>query len=156
MALRTETTSINGREFSVSQLPAKRALRLFNRLCRTFAPAAARALGGAGFSFAAILTADTRGIADGLQLLFDKLSDSEQESIIAELVSCARCTDPRLGRVDVAEKLDELFGGDQLPEIFTLAAFALKLNFSSFLPALNAAISAASRDQAATPASPSN
>src|SRR4051812_19087441 len=86
--MQTVTETINGREYSVSQLPARRGLKLFNRLCRIFAPPAARAFGGlaAGeLSLGKIMGGGLDGLADALALLFEKLDENAQEAILREL-----------------------------------------------------------------------
>lgn len=148
MAIRSQQVTVGGREFSLSQLPAKRGLRLFNRLCRVLVPPAARALAGTGAkSLKALLSADLRGVADGVVLLFEKLTEDEQESILAELFEGARIKLETGKWAPLAEVYDDAFAG-RIDEVYLLAVEALKLNFASFSHALNAAFSAAATEAA--------
>lgn len=139
----TQSTTIGDREFTVTQLPAKRAMRLFNKLCRILAPPAARALGGSGdVSFAALMRADMGGLSQALTLLFEKLTEQEQEQILKELFEGARFKDEESGKLLVLWDLfDSVFAG-RIHEVYQLAAFALRVNYGSFADALKAAISA--------------
>src|SRR3954466_5572113 len=139
----TQTTTIGDREYSVTQLPAKRGLRLFNRLCRILAPPAARALGSAGdVSLSALLKSDMGSIAAALSLLFDKLTEQEQEAIFKELLEGARYRDAENGKLlPLWEQFDVAFQG-RLHEAYQVLGFALSVNFGSFRSALSAAVSA--------------
>jgi hypothetical protein len=145
----TQTTSIGEREYSVTQLPAKRGLRLFNKLLRILAPPAARALGGSGdLSLAALLKADMGGLSVALSLLFEKLTELEQEHILKELFEGARYKDEQSGKsLPLWESFDVVFQG-RLHEVYKLASFALEVNFGSFADALKAALSAVPKEAA--------
>lgn len=146
----TQSTTIGGREYQVTQLPAKRGLRLFNRLCRILAPSAARALGSSGdVSLGAILRADMGSLAQALSLLFDKLTEQEQEQIFKELLETARFREEAGGKsMPLWEQFDVAFQG-RLDEAYRVLGFSLSVNFGSFRTALSAAVSAAKENQAA-------
>lgn len=148
--MQTVTETIAGREYSVTQLPAKRGLRLFNRLCRIFAPPAARAFGSAAgeLSLGKLMAGGLGGLSDALVLLFDKLGEQEQEAILRELLEGARFRNDEGKMLPLWEHFDVAFAG-RLAEVYMVAAFALRTNFGSFSDALRAAASAWSAKAAA-------
>lgn len=150
--MQTVTETINGREYTLSQLPARRGLRLFNRLCRIFAPPAAKAFGSAAgeMSLGKLMSGGLDGLSDALGLLFDKLGENEQEAILRELFEGGgaryRTDDGRLQML--WEHFDVAFSG-RIADVYLVAAFALRVNFGSFSDALKSAVSAWSAKAAA-------
>jgi hypothetical protein len=143
----TVTETINGREYTVTQLPAKRGLRLFNRLCRIFAPPAARALGGGAgggeLNLARFLGSSLGGLSDALGMLFASLTEQEQEAILRELFEGGRYKSDAGKLLPLWEGFDDAFAG-RLADSYAVAAFALRVNFGSFQDALRSAVSALS------------
>jgi hypothetical protein len=148
MGMNTTEVVVGGRKFHISQLPARRAQTLFNRLCRIGLPSLAKAVASSGAtSISGMLKSGIAGVADGLRELVDKLDPVEQDAILADLFHGARIqyNDKFM---DLAPVYDEVFAG-RIDEIYLLAFEALKLNYSSFWRALNAAISAGKSEAAA-------
>jgi len=148
--MQTITETVGGREYTVTQIPAKRGLRLFNRLCRIFAPPAAKAFGSlAGeLSLARFMAGGLGSFAEALVLLFEKLSEQEQEAILRELFEGARFRNDDGKMLPLWEHFDVAFAG-RLAEVYLVAAFAMRVNFGSFSDALKAAASAWSAKAAA-------
>jgi len=146
----TKTRSIDGLNFGVTQLPAMRGLRLFNRLGRVLAPAVARA--------AASQTdgeVQLEGLAGALDLLFAKLSDDELEGITRELLWNATVE----GR-PLLQELDATLGG-KVGTLLKLVGFAVEVNYGGFFAVLRGLVPtlvprpAASRSSSPPSASPS-
>lgn len=148
--MQTLTETIGGREYSVTQIPPLRGVRLFNRLCRIFAPPAARAFGGlAGeMSLGKLMGGNLSGLSEALVLLFDKLGEQEQEAILRELFEGARFRNDDGKLLPLWEHFNVAFAG-RIAEVYMVAAFALRANFGSFSDALRAAASAWSAKAAA-------
>src|SRR4051794_2157386 len=109
----TQSETIGGREYTGTQLPAKRGGRLFNKLCRIFAPSAARALGGSGgeATLAAFMQSGLGGLSDALLMLFEKLTEQEQEAILKELFEGGRWKNDDGKLLPLWETFDAAFAG---------------------------------------------
>lgn len=145
----TKTRSIDGMTFGVTQLPAIRGLRLFNRLGRVLAPALARAAGSQAGG-----EVDLGGLAGALDLLFSKLSDDELEGITRELLWNATVE----GR-PLLQEMDATLGG-KVGTLLKLVGFAVEVNYGGFFAALRGLVpalvrKAAPRSTSPTSASPS-
>lgn len=136
MATTTQTKTIDGVAYAVTQLPARRAARLLNRLLRVFGPALG-GLAGAAKGGASLETADLSSVGPVLEGLFARLSEDEQDHLINELLATAT-----VDGKEVLPVLDLHFQG-RLGALFKLVGFAVKVNFEDFSGGLIAAAKAA-------------
>ncbi len=135
MARRSETRTIDGIEFTVTQMPAMRSQRVFQRLASAIGPAIAAALRDAPAGDA-ILEGDVR-IGDAVKQLFDRLTIPELEAIEKELLETATVVqDGQTARVLAIA--DELLAG-RLSTLFKLVAFAIEVNYRDFFDAAGGA-----------------
>jgi hypothetical protein len=123
---KTRSIQLNGHTFNVTQLPAMRALKLFQRLGKTAGPALAHGLASAA-TMVNDEEPDLSGLAVAVGMLFDRLSESEVEGLTRELLASATYD----GSSMVMSNFDALFQGE-LPSLFKLLAFALEVNFGNF------------------------
>lgn len=143
MGLATQELAIGQNTFTVSQLPAMRALKLSARISKLIGPALAAAAG------------ETVNMESVARALFDRLDPDELEKILRELLDTTAVrgagsdkSGPVMGLFDV------LFAGDQLAEVVPLVQFALKAQFGALFTALVPA-AASLRAKAADPESTS-
>ena len=124
--LPTQTRIIEGLEIHVSQLPARRALRLRNYLLRTLAP---------GLEEMGDLTGEeeaTSALVSALGRLIRELTDEQYDHICAELFSsaCVKVNNVLLPMKDEST-VDSIFTG----KIFAYdkaMIFALEVNYKDF------------------------
>ncbi len=124
MSIATHEREIDGHRYTVSQLPAMRALRLLNRFGRIAGPSLARMAGGEGRD-------DT--FAQAVQELFDRLPDDEMEAVVRELLSAALADGKEL-----LPQFDLHFQG-RMGALVQVLRFALEANYGSFFGELAAA-----------------
>lgn len=121
--LNVRTTTIDGIDFAVGQLPAMRGHRLLPRLGKAIGPALAQgfdAMGGKGGD------GDLGKLGAAIGLLFEHLTPDEYEAILRELFSTVAVKGaPLMDTFDVA-----LAG--KPATVIKLAAFCLEANFGNF------------------------
>lgn len=112
---------INGSAYTVTQLPARRALRLKTRLVKMF-----------GASFSAFISAmsdpnSTITMSQIIELLTPRLDESEFESLMMQMLIGVRKEGMELneGLIDVE------FAGD-LDSMFKVVWFVVEVNFANF------------------------
>ncbi len=120
----TKFKEIDGARYGVSQLPAMRGLRMFNRLTRVLGPALTKAAAADGLG----------SLPDALLLLTEKLSDDELEAITRELLYNATQNEAPLMSL-----FDTLMAG-KTGTVLKLLAFAVEVNYASFFDALRSAV----------------
>src|SRR5712664_1503473 len=125
MGLAMQDLAIGQNTFTVSQLPAMRALKLSTRISKLIGPALAAAAG------------ETVNMETVARALFDRLDPDELEKILRELL------DTTTVRGTSSEKsaplmalFDVLFAGDRLADLVPLVQFALKVQFGALFTAL--------------------
>lgn len=125
--LKTETTVIDGEEYTLSQLPAMRSLKLFSKLAGILGPALAKAGGLAGTDG----SADLGALAELVGMLAAKLPGEELEAITNDLL-----WNLRRGTLDVAPKkgFDLAFAG-KATTVFKLLRWAFEVNYGDFFAA---------------------
>jgi hypothetical protein len=123
--------SIEGLLVSVQPLPAMRALKLGHKIGKAAFPALAKALAdGGGFKM--------ESLAEGAEMLFDRLSEEDLVTITKQLLEMAWITDtdgnkrPAQGYVDL-----ELAG--RVSTLVKIIGFALEVNYGDFLAVLKSA-----------------
>lgn len=126
-----EEIQIGEHTYTVQQLPARPALKLFNKLARVATPALGKLLGGQGTAKLSELDATSLGAA--LEALFDRLSPEQQDQMTEELLQGALVDGAPLW-----PQFNVHFQG-RIVEVFQLLRFALKVNFGDFFKGLLAA-----------------
>jgi len=127
MPLRTETRTIDGDWFQVTQLPPTRSTLLLNRLCKSAGPAIIAAVSeGKGNDLSA------GALAMGAGQLFQNLKDEDLKYVMGELFSMTWTKHgPQNAQVPVESIVDDVFA-DKMPTMFKVLGFALEVNYSSF------------------------
>ena len=142
MARAQKEKTIDGLTFTVQQLPAMRALKLMHKLAKTIGPAMLKALSGAPSTGAPIKVGNINvaELADGVALLFDRLSEADVESIMRELFETTMVTEN--GQTfQLMPVFDNVLAG-KMSTLFKAVQFALEVNYRDFLPALLASAQA--------------
>lgn len=147
MAIKTLEKVIGGRNFRVSQLPVTRAIKLLRRLGHAIGPALAKAVGASKGKDLSIATLDVGSLSDAVALLFDRLSESELEYLVRELLSTAYLQDGdkwillSKGPGANDQPYDILLAGD-LAGLMGVMAFAVEVNYGDFFGALRGSLQA--------------
>jgi hypothetical protein len=135
--VRSEEITIGESRFVVTQLPAMRALKLFNRLCKALGPSFATAAGAAGKDFAAT---DASKLGKAVEMLFENLTPEEMESIFRDLFETVNVVGPS-GQAPLMKVFDAVFTG-QLEALVPLTKLAVEINYGGFLAGLGAKLRA--------------
>ena len=115
--IETKEKEVGGSTYSVTQMPAIRALKVQARLLRLIGP-----------SFAAMIASgDDSSIPMAITLLTDKLDEKTFENLVLELTQGVRKDGIELTR----SKIDLDFAGN-LNELFRVLQFILEVNFADF------------------------
>lgn len=130
MALETKTKTIDGFAVSVTQLPAKRAMRLFHRLTQIGIPGFVQSLGGVVGSDSQI---DFKSIGASLEGVMSKLDVEQFEGIRDELLYATLVDDKPL-----LQHMDGMFAG-KISTIYKVMLFALEANYADFFDAARGA-----------------
>lgn len=140
----TQSKQIGDHVFSITKLPAMRALKLAGRLGKLFGPAIAKAVGksidptslarakASGPVSLADVKIDLGKISEGFGELFVNLSDEEIERVTWELLAIATVQYSD-GRVAPLSKpvFDQIFTGD-IGGLLRLLGFAFEVQFGPF------------------------
>lgn len=121
----TETTVIDGAEYSITQLPGRRGLEMFGKLAGIMGPAALEAL-SKGFS----MDEDISNLAPIGLALFSQIKPGELTTITDELFYAALINGKPL-----KEQADIIFQGKTFT-LLKVIAFAVKVNYYDFFDAL--------------------
>lgn len=114
-------TTIGGRTISVGYLPALQAVKVEVALARLCGDAIFKAIGKKGGN------AEEIGAA-AISAITAKLDSDEVIELIKTIYSCVRIDGQ-------AQPLDQAFTGGRTKELWQVMFFALRYNFSDFLPA---------------------
>lgn len=129
MGQKTEKKTIDGLEFTTTQLPAMKGLALGTRLGRALGPALAKASGLAG-------TQDVAELAPAIAALFSTLDGAEAQALTKDiLISTQVEMEGKLISLNSTEMIDHVFTG-RLGALLQALRFALEVNFSDFFTAL--------------------
>lgn len=141
----SKTKFIGAQQYTVTQLPAWRGAKLFWKLSAILVPAIAELGKGLPVSVQDImkggigkvdidLGAILGNAGNAATSLFDKMSPTEFETTLRELFETVAVIQNGM-TVPVLLNFDEEMSGD-MGTVLELAAFALEVNFGSFLPGL--------------------
>lgn len=122
MAVKTETKTIDDKEFSVTQWPAERAILTKMRLIKAIGPAIA----------SLIKLEDGKeddALANGLNLLFENSTPEEILTLIKTCIVGISCDGTRISE----SRFTELFSGDNLLTVYKVFVFVLQVNYKNFL-----------------------
>lgn len=126
MSLKTSTRSIDGMDVSVTQLPARKGLKLAGKLGRIIAPVLSHINGVS-------LDSDLTALAPALTALFSNLEDRDYDTLLLEILCMtAVVTQGHRHELTSLEKIDFVFGGD-MPKLVKVCAYALEVNFGDFI-----------------------
>lgn len=116
--IETRQKMIDGNCYTVTQLPARRALKIKARLIKTF-----------GCVFAKLLSQGQNpdSLSDAIQIFSSSVDENIFEAIITELLSTARKNGIELN----ASTIDLEFAGD-LAAIYKVVAFVIEVNYENF------------------------
>jgi hypothetical protein len=126
--IQTKEKQIKGAVYSVTQLPARRALRLKAKLLRLFGPALAQLLlpGGSNDSISGLPFSKAEAVR-AVESLMAQLDDKTFESLVLEL-----CQGVRKDGMELTESvIDVEFAGD-LGTLMQVLWFVIDCNFGSF------------------------
>lgn len=113
--------TINGSTYTVTQLPARRALKLKARLLKVFGPSLAQMVFASNNAF------DQENVVKAMALLVDHLDDQTFEKLTVELLQGVR----KQGIELTDGVIDSEFAGD-LGTLFLVLWFVLEANYGSF------------------------
>lgn len=125
MSCETETTTINEREYSVTQWPAKKAILTKFKLVKTFGASLAILAGQASGED----SDDAKALSNGLSTLFNHSSPDELLSLMTECIIGIACDGKRI----TESGFDELFSGDNLMDSYKVFIFVLKVNYGNLM-----------------------
>ncbi len=129
MGQKTEKKTIDGLEFSTTQLTAMKGVALGTRLGRALGPALAKASGLAG-------TQDVAELAPAIGALFSTLDGVEAQALTKDILAATQVEyEGKLILLNTTEMIDHVFTG-RLGTLLSVIRFALEVNFSDFFTAL--------------------
>lgn len=145
MGLKTESREFGQHRITVTQLPARRNMKLLRRLAAAFAPALGQAAGPAmqaakSGGMTELMKMDLSGLGDAFERLFKTLDDESLDAIVYDPQCGALATaqiDGTRGRTDLLPVIDNVVGGDLLL-LGKIVTFALGVHFADFFAALAA------------------
>lgn len=127
MACKTESKTIGGHEYSVTQWPATKALLMKIRLAKVFGTSIAL-IGASVTGKNRDYSKDAKALADGLESLFNN-SPEALVSLIKETVIGAGCDN----EVITDSQFEELFSGDDLANVYKVFFFVIKVNYGNLI-----------------------
>lgn len=157
MATKTDTREIDGMQFMVTGLPAWQSMKMLTRIGRILGPSLAKMVGSKRVG-ASIMDIELDGaqIGQAVELLFEKLTEAELESISKKLLENS-FVDPGDGKGlrPLLPVFDDVMAGKTFT-IFKLLKFAFEVNYSDFSDAAEgiARLQAALKAAPQSPASP--
>jgi hypothetical protein len=155
VSLTTQTRSIDGLQFSVTQLPGFKAMTMFHRLVRAIGPAAG-ALGkeidlatlGKGKLEDILGNIDlgqaARGMLAAIPKLTESMSPAELEGITRELLESSTVVMENGVQGPLLPQFDRVMQG-RTSTALKLLAFAIGVNYGNFFDALKGLAAAASQ-----------
>lgn len=129
--LKTEKRTIDGAEYSLMQLPARRAATLFYKLSGAVGPALGKLASGmkGGVSFGDL---DISSIGDAVGVLVERLPPADFDAAMTEMLFQLR----RDGKPIVDGAAFDAAMSGQVLTILKIYQFAFELNFADFFSAL--------------------
>lgn len=126
----TQTRQIGEHTYSVSQLPARRALEMFGRLGKSLGPALFEAIARGGQVDPDADAMDlVAALAPALGSVFSRLPPGELTALADELLEPATCDG-----APIKPQFDLLFQG-QILALLRVLAFAVEVNYADFFDA---------------------
>ena len=128
--IETREKEINGANYTVTQLPARRAIKLKAKLIKMFGPVLAQL-------FLVVKKVDKEeyeqksNIVSAVEILASNLDPVDFETLIVELFAGVR----KNGKELLPNVIDTEFAGD-LATLYLVALFVLEVNFASFFELL--------------------
>ena len=120
----SRSKEIDGRSYTVTQMPAMKALRMTHRLGKALGPAIGHLAVQDGQEV------DIERIGKALEALFTAMSEDDLETITKELLNSATViVDSK--SLPVLAQFNTLMAG-QIETVFKLLGFALEVNYGSF------------------------
>lgn len=123
--IETKEKFINGDNYCVTQLPARRALRLKAKLIKLFGPILAQIVLPDGEKSE---NSKKECIVKAVQVLAATIDENVFENLIVEMITGCRKNGVELN----AQIIDVEFAGD-LATMYLIAAFVMEVNYSNFL-----------------------
>tara|TARA_R110000744_G_scaffold20470_1_gene53734 strand:- start:7028 stop:7474 length:447 start_codon:yes stop_codon:yes gene_type:complete len=130
MACKTETKNIGDHEYSVTQWSATEAILMKFKLAKTFGASLATLMGTAMEGSKDKKTNDqneAQALSDGLSVLFQNSSPEDLVTLLKKCVIGTACDGKRI----TESSFNELFGGDELLEVYKVFVFVLQVNYSN-------------------------
>jgi hypothetical protein len=128
------------RTYAVTQLPARRALKMLHKIGRVLVPTIAQALGSASItdfsSMKKMAGLELGDLGKAAETLFDRMPEADFDALVTELVQGVTLEGKPLAPV-----FDLHFQG-RILDVMKLLRFALKVNFADFFPDLAAQVAA--------------
>ncbi len=134
MALDTEEVKIGDLTFRITQMPSRKALRMFTRLSKLVGPALGALKPGTGGKEGLGLDSklDDIGLGEALAVLCDQLDEDDVDAIFEAFGEFSTVNQGGKSWPKVKDVFDVLFAG-QLHVAFQWLGHSLRVNFSSFL-----------------------
>lgn len=123
--VKTDTRTIDGSVYVVTQLPAMRAFKTLNRLGRTIGPAVAKLMGAGSTDF---MELDAAFLGSAVEALFERLSDDDLQAITEALLYNTT--------VDKAPLNFDLEFAGRMDTLLKVLKFAFEVNYGSFFDGL--------------------
>lgn len=143
MSTTQETREIDGITFTVTQMPAMKAVTLLTFIGKRLGPALARAVSSAQQALGANMTQeDVVVVAEGVGGLLNALEESDAERLLRDMVfdKTVMQFDGKGAHVK-RDTFDALFQG-KVGTVYKLIAFAFEVNYADFLDALRTKVRA--------------
>lgn len=129
--LQPKEKDIDGLTFTVSPLPAMRSVKLMHKLAKAIGPALLKSLSGAGGTGPLLeKSINLSEAADGIQILFDRFSADDLESLCKELFETSTVRDEQ-GTFPVMRVFDRVFA-TRMGTLIKALKFALEVNYQDF------------------------
>jgi hypothetical protein len=125
--LKTESASINGREWTVTQFAGRRSLDVLHDLAMAIGPAMAKAIGG--FDRSKAVTDQNMDIGAMVETLILNLSNKDQfTGTINKLLQSTACE----GRAITDAEFDIVFAGERIWDLAKVLTFVIRVNYGDF------------------------
>lgn len=134
--IKTERTTIDGREVIVVQLTARRSLALKTKLIKLLGPAITKLLAGSKGAPKLEKEIDLNQLSPAIETLVSQLDPTVFFNLVVECLSNTRVSvntpDQPLTMLDVTEQtFDTIFSGE-LVTMYKVLWFALRVNYADF------------------------
>jgi hypothetical protein len=139
MSLAIQTRVIDGKTYTIPQLPGRASLKMLNRLGKALGPAFAALMGTvkAQGSKPNLADLDFSAIGGAVEALFANVSDEDLDYFIDGLLK-----DALVDNVKLLPQIDILFQGGS-DTLIKVLAFAVTVNYANFTRALGGFLSGA-------------